>query len=217
MKISWFNIITLAALVIMSIVIWRGCSNSGAKDQVLESTARVNDSLKWDADRRDSADHVRDLIVATHDSVFQNQIDSLQRIISGQKDSLKSAKKALQIAVRDLGDQIAGMNDTALSRKYDSVTAELDRAYDLVADYSNSNDTTISLMGRQLDYKDSVISVLRVEVSDLKKALTACTLNFDGLKTETDKAEKKLKVRGFLSKMGATVAAVLAAILILKK
>jgi hypothetical protein len=60
----------------------------------------------------------------------------------------------------------------------------------------------------EVAYKDSLYRSLQIEITDLKKALTACTLNFDGLKTDFDKQSANVKRQGLFAKIEIALAAV---------
>jgi hypothetical protein len=206
---NWFIGILLITVVILGFLLWKGHVDLTKINAIISLKVKTNDSLKRSIVTRDSADKINALMRERHDSVEVYRMDSLTKVINHQKDSLITAKKKLQALVDELGSEIDSLNDPVLKSKYDSVNRELQVAYALVGDYSNSNDTTIRLLGSELTYKDSTIATLLLEITDLKKGLTTSVLNFDGLKGESDKLEAKIKKQNIITKIGTTLGLIL--------
>lgn len=205
---KWIIGILALTVIVLVFFLWKG---SGNTDKVMNDVAvkvKTNDSLKSVIVYHDSADAVRDHAVHLHDSLQSRKLDSALHLLAVNKDSLKSVKKTLQLAVSDLGSAISSLKDSSVQAKYDSVKNTLDQIFALGGAYISTSDTTIKTLMDMNAYKDSLNAVLTVEIKDLKSALTACTLNFDGLKTEYDKMAAKVKRQSLIAKIGTTLGTV---------
>lgn len=203
---KWIIVVLALALIIVSFLLWKSTGNLSKVEADAAARARTNDSLKLASVARDSSDRVRDKIVHIHDSLKTRQLDSALHLLSVAKDSIRVVKKTLQQAVADLGVSISSLNDSAIKKKYDSVVNTLEMIYELGGNYINNSDSTMKLFQEQLAYSDSMRLVLSAEISDLKTALTTCTLNFDGLKKDFDKEAAKVKSQNLLAKIEIGVA-----------
>ncbi len=198
---KWIIGILIVAVAVLSFLIWKG---TGDLDAIMRDVSKrdiQNDSLKQVIRFHDSADIVREETVRIHDSIKDRRLDSALSLLKVNKDSLKLYKRTLQNAVSDLGIQIGQLNNPDLVHMYDSVKRTLDLIYSVGGAYINNSDSTIQMLINELSYKDSLRLVMLTEITDLKKALTACTLNFDGLKLDTDKLATKVKKQGIISKI----------------
>jgi hypothetical protein len=212
----WICIALFITAGIEGYALW---SRRGEVDKVMQDAIAkglVNDSLKAAGIVRDSADNVRLAAVQAHDSITSHRLDSAMHLLTQVKDSLKTSAKTLRNAVTELGTQVASFHDSTLQHQYDSVSSELDRVYLLGGSFVSGSDSAIQLLYGEMEFKDSIIGVLNVEIISLKKSLIACTTNFDGLQRDTNILEKKLKVRAFLEKAGGIAIAILGAIVLIK-
>lgn len=205
---KWITGILILTVIILTFLLWKSSGDSGELASDIAVKAKVNDSLKSVIVYHDSADVVRDHAVHLHDSIQSRKLDSALHLLAVNKDSLKSVKRTLQLAVADLGQSVAGFKDSSIQAKYDSVKKTLEQIYALGGAYINTSDTTIKTLMDMNAYKDSLNGVLLVEIKDLKSALTACTLNFDGLKSDTDKLAAKEKRQSLIAKIGTTLGTV---------
>ena len=206
---KWIIGILAIALAIVSFMLW---NTSGNYDKLMadaEARSNTNDSLKHASVIRDSADSVHDAAVHLHDSIQARKLDSALHLLVVNKDSLKTVKKTLQRAVADLGAWVSDSHDTTLQHKFDSVSHALDNLYSAGGTVINNSDTAIRILMDMLDYKDSVNKELSMEIKDLKVSLTACVLNFDGLKTDFDKQAAQVKRQGLFAKIGMGASALI--------
>lgn len=208
-KAGWYIVIfLLLALGTESFFLFR---NSGSTAAIMADAAvkvKTNDSLKAILVFHDSADAVRDHVVHLHDSIQSRKLDSALHLLAVNKDSLKSVKKVLQVAVADLGSAIASLKDSSVQAKYDSVKNTLEQIFAIGGAYITSSDTAINTLKEMKVSADSLIGVLSSEIKDLKSALTACTLNFDGLKKDTDQLAAKVKNQSLIAKIGTALGVV---------
>lgn len=198
---QWIIEILAVALAIVSFFLWKNSNSLNLIVSDIGIKAKTNDSLKKVIVYRDSADAVREKVVHIHDSIQSYRLDSALHLLAINKDSLRMVKKTLQNAVSDLGQSISTLSDTSIKRKYDSVVNTLELIFTMGGTYINHSDSTIQMVIDQKNYADSLNAVLMDEIHDLKLALTTCTLNFDGLKTDADKLVAKQKSQGLLAKI----------------
>ena len=202
---KWVLVVSIAVILVLLYLVWH---NSGLVAKIESDVAihvKTNDSLKLFLKSQDSTDKAMMVAVTFHDSITGRKLDSALHIIGLQKDSLKTAKNQLTVAVDNLGDAIDASLDTSLIHKFDSVKTRLSEAYNIVQDYSTNNDQIVKLLDSSLTYKDSIIVIQATEIRDLKKSLTVSLTNFDGLNKDTQALASKIKRQSLFTKIGTTL------------
>jgi predicted transcriptional regulator len=213
-KVSkWIIGVLTISLVVVGFLLWKTSKDSDKLIADAAAKSYTNDSLKHSMALHDSVDKVRDAAVQLHDSLMDRKLDSVLHLLAVGRDSLKAVKKTLQRAVIDLGNQVSDLHDSILQKMYDSVKNTLNLIYEIGGNYINNSDSTVQMLMSEVAYKDSLYRSLHVEVTDLKKALTTCTLNFDGLKTDFDKQSANVKRQGLLAKIEIALASVAGALI----
>lgn len=216
MKLNWFTIFPWAAIIILMFILLRGYRQYDKLDEERAGIQKTFDSLKNIAV---NVSRGTDSIIAknTKDSVrYVTVIDSLKGIISLWQARFNTTKNNL-INLSKQYSQFRHSGDTVLALvTCDSIIVQLQLARDEIAELNHNQDTTITVLGNEVDRLNEVIKGLEASVSEYKAIVAGDEDLVGKLQNDVKIAERKAKRNGIFAKIGAGIGIALVLLLVTK-
>ena len=205
-----------AAIVIL-------CMKSCKGDSELKS---LSDSLKIQILRADSIQSKAVKLGHTTDSVviknrvdsfrYITKIDSLNKVCARLKANFLATRDTISNLHNKLNDAFATSDTGKVYRIAHSLNNQLVIANNELFSWSVGRDSSDQAMKDEIVRLYNVIDTLKSQINQFKELLVTCTNNNAALSKTANSAIKKAKARGLVSKIGMGLAALLAAIAIIK-
>ena len=197
----------------------RGCSGNSAYQF-------VKDSLNAEIKKEDSI-RLKNAALSTQNAVvialnqknittYQAKIDSQSRVIAILKGQFKVSRDSIGVLYSSLKTFYDSHDTVALKLAYTNLATQLNDANNLLFQVSLAKDSADHIRNDEITRSHAVIDTLQSEITQFKGLLIECSNNNASLSATAQKALKKSKINGLLSKFGGGVAALLAILLLVK-
>lgn len=215
--ISYIGIV--AILLIACFFFFRGCQQGKALQSIQDSLnieKALNDTIKIKATKVAQAN---DSIVVknTKDSTkYVSKIDSLTRIVQTLKGQFKVTKDSIGTLYVQLKTLYDAHDSIGLARTYYELRDQLNSANQLIFSIQISRDSADNVRNAEIARLNGLVIILQGQLTQYINLLTECTKNADSLSKSGNLAIKQARAGKLFAKIGAGLAALITALLIIK-
>ena len=215
----WPYILVLLVGIIATFFLMGGCGKANSVQSLQDSiraeknrNAYITDSnlkLKYAVYLTETQSHF--------DSItFQRKLDSQSKVIAGLQGKFKITKDSIMTLYTGLKTFYDNHDTVALFATYADLRDQLNLANNQLFAIQISRDSLDYSYKTEVGRLNGVIDTLQVQLKQFNDLLVECTTNAAALAKNGQKAVKRAKLNGLLSKVGIGVAGLLTILLIVK-